>query len=222
MLQEFITDNRAELIDRCNRKSAKDDLPFARSERDGPGVPAFLDQLIDALRMEQVPAVSRAQVHRQERQTSDIGRAAAQRGAELLQRGYTIDEVVHEYGNVCQSVTELAIERMAQISNQEFRTLNRCLDDAIADAVTSYASAGNRVQGQQTRDVGNRLDALAEEHGKLLAAAHQAFSAIRAGNVGATGATGTLLLHALSELAHVVDRAITDLRREAAVASDAS
>lgn len=219
MLQEFITDNRAELIDRCNRKSAKDDLPFARSVRDGPGVPAFLDQLIDALRMEQVPAVSSAQVHRQERQTSDIGRAAAQRGAELLQRGYTIDEVVHEYGNVCQSVTELAIERMAQISNQEFRTLNRCLDDAIADAVTSYASAGKHVQGQRTRDVGNRLDALAEEHGKLLAAAHQAFSAIRAGNVGATGATGTLLVHALSELAHVVDRAITDLRSEVAVAS---
>lgn len=220
MLQEFIRDNRAELIDRCNRMGANDDLPFARSVGDGPGVPVFLDQLIDALRIEQVPAVSSAQVRRQELQTSDIGRTAAQRGAELLRRGYTIGEVVHEYGNVCQSVTELAIERMAQISNQEFRTLNRCLDDAIADAVTSYASAGKGVQGRRTRDVDDRLDAFADEHARLLAVADQAFSAIRAGNVGATGATGTLLLHALTELAHVVDRAITDIQSEAAVASD--
>ncbi len=222
MLDEFISINRTELIDRCNRKGARDQLPFARSAGDGPGVPIFFDQLIDALRKERTPTVVQAHVPRKTRQTSEIGRAAARRGAELLHRGYTIEEVVHEYGNVCQAVTELAIERMTQISNEEFRTLNRCLDDAIADAVTSYACAGKGLGEERANDVVDRLDALAEEHGRLLAVADQAFCAIRAGNVGATGATGSLLSHALAELGSVVDRAISDVRRAPVTESDES
>jgi hypothetical protein len=41
-------------------------------------------------------------------------------------------------GDVCQAITELAVELNAPISTDDFRTLNRCLDDAIAGAVTEY------------------------------------------------------------------------------------
>lgn len=222
MLDEFISINRTELIDRCNRKGARDQLPFARSAGDGPGVPIFFDQLIDALRKERTPTVVQAHVPRKTRQTSEIGRAAARRGAELLHRGYTIEEVVHEYGNVCQAVTELAIERMTQISNEEFRMLNRCLDDAIADAVTSYAFAGKHVAVDRTNDMHARLEVLSEEHKRLLGIANQAFSAIKAGNVGVTGATGSLLAHALTEMGSVVDRAITELRDASVAQPDGS
>src|SRR6202023_2773778 len=71
---------------------------------------------------------------------TEIGRAAALHGTELLRRGYSIDQVVHDYGDVCQSVTALAVEQAIPISTDEFRTLNRCLDDAIADAVASFGS----------------------------------------------------------------------------------
>jgi hypothetical protein len=43
------------------------------------------------------------------------------------------------YGDVCQSITDLAVETRAPISSDDFRTLNRCLDDAIAGAVTEFA-----------------------------------------------------------------------------------
>jgi hypothetical protein len=32
---------------------------------------------------------------------------------------------VHEYGDVCQSITDLAVELGAPISTDDFRTLNR-------------------------------------------------------------------------------------------------
>ncbi len=62
-------------------------------------------------------------------------------GAELLALGYSVDQVVHGYGDVCQAITALAVEREYEISTDDFRILNRCLDDAIADAVTSYGAA---------------------------------------------------------------------------------
>jgi hypothetical protein len=45
---------------------------------------------------------------------------------------------VHDYGDVCQAITELALAINAPISTDDFRMLNRCLDDAIAGAVTQY------------------------------------------------------------------------------------
>lgn len=47
-------------------------------------------------------------------------------------------EVVHGYGDVCQVITELAIEMNASVTVREFRTFNRLLDNAIADAVSSF------------------------------------------------------------------------------------
>ena len=59
-----------------------------------------------------------------------------------------MSEVVHDYGDVCQSITELAVEVNAPISTDDFRMLNRCLDDAIAVAVTEYG----RERNQSTSD----------------------------------------------------------------------
>jgi hypothetical protein len=69
---------------------------------------------------------------------SDVGTTAALHGGDLFREGYTIEQVVRDYGDVCQAVTKLAIETKAPISVDEFRTFNRCLDNAIAGAVTEY------------------------------------------------------------------------------------
>src|SRR5438045_9318904 len=69
---------------------------------------------------------------------TEIGEGAAEHGDELHRKGFTIDQVVHDYGDLCQAITELAVEQGAPIAVTEFRTLNRCLDDAIADAVTRF------------------------------------------------------------------------------------
>ena len=43
---------------------------------------------------------------------------------------------------MCQSITELAVQTDASISANDFRLLNRCLDDAIAGAVTVSPRGG--------------------------------------------------------------------------------
>src|SRR5512132_3767247 len=108
------------------------------------GIPLFFEQLIKTLRIEQTsePMQSRKVSGPSGGVTpalSEIGVTAARHGRELLQHGFTIDQVVHDYGDLCQAITELAVEHDAPIQVDEFRTLNRCLDNAIADAVTELA-----------------------------------------------------------------------------------
>src|SRR5436305_1625447 len=60
-------------------------------------------------------------------------------GRDLLGLGFTVSQVVHDYGDICQASTELAVDQNAPITTIEFHILNRCLDTAIADAVTEHA-----------------------------------------------------------------------------------
>lgn len=65
-------------------------------------------------------------------------------------KGYSIDQVVHDYGDLGQAVTELAVAKSASITNAEFRTLNACLDNAIARAVSEYG----RLCAQDVAEIG--------------------------------------------------------------------
>lgn len=143
--------------------------------------------------------------------STEIGRAAALHGAELLRRGFTVDQVVHDYGDVCQCVTALAGEQEEVISTDEFSTLNRCLDNAIADAVASFGSAHQTSIDRQAETLQQRLVVFSLEHRRLIDISIQSFNAIKTGNIGTIGATGTLLSHALEELRSLTDRALPDI-----------
>ena len=67
------------------------------------GVPVFLDQLVDALRLGLTSS-------------PEIGSSAVKHGHDLLLQGCTVSQVVHDYGDVCQSITDLALEKNAPIS----------------------------------------------------------------------------------------------------------
>jgi hypothetical protein len=213
MLHEFVTSNRTELIARCKDKVAKrlspSEIPLALDH----GVPLFLQQLVETLRVEQrEPHPAAFEVERSPSPT-EIGRAATVHGAEMLRRGYTVDQVVHDYGDVCQAVTELAGEYDELISTGEFRTLNRCLDNAIADAVTSFGSAHKVLLEDQAETLHERLHYYALEHRRLVDIALQAYTVIKSGQVGATGATSTLLVKTLEDLRSLTDRTLPEIHR---------
>jgi len=150
------------------------------------------------------------------RAPTKIGSTAALYGAELLRRGFAIDQVVHVYGDVCQSVTALAVEKNEPISTDEFRTLNRCLDNAIADAVTSFGSGQQTSIDRQAEGLKQSLIAFAAEHRQLVEIARSSLAAIQTGNIGISGATGTLLAHTLEELSTLTDRSLPDISLESA------
>src|SRR5688572_14943469 len=131
MLHEFLTLHRDDIIARTRAKVAVRTAPRPTKAELVNGVPLFLDQLVETLRCEEETAARTTSV--------DMAHSAALHGGELRRAGFTVGQVVHGYGDVCQAVTELAIELDSPISADEFRTLNRCLDEAIAQAVTEFA-----------------------------------------------------------------------------------
>jgi hypothetical protein len=214
MLHEFLTTNRLELITRCRDKVAKRFEPTESAATIDHGVPLFLQQLVETLRLEQDTHVRQGTDSEPTPAPTDIGRAAALHGAELLRRGFSVDQVVHDYGDVCQCVTALAVEQDVLISTDEFRTLNRCLDNAIADAVASFGSARQISIDRQAETLQQRLVIFAAEHRRLMDIAINSFAAIKTCNIGIGigGATGTLLAHALDELNSLTERTLPEIR----------
>jgi hypothetical protein len=157
----------------------------------------FLDQLLSELR--HGPSVGH-----------DIATTATQHGHDLLVRGYTVSQVVHDYGDVCQSVTELAAERHAPISTDDFRTLNRCLDDAIAGAVTEYGRECDHAGQRDVTIEGARRGAVARDLLKTIQISKVAFDAIKSGRVGAAGSTGTVLSLGLDTAHDLAERLVAE------------
>jgi hypothetical protein len=132
MLHELVTTNRAAIIAKTTEAAALRSSPVATGLIEN-GVPRFLSQLSQTLldevgRPTPVGAIDLA-----------IGEASSRHGAELLALGFTVSQVVHAYGDICQAVTEIAISQKAAISVEEFHILNRSLDAAIAGALTEHA-----------------------------------------------------------------------------------
>ena len=202
MLHEFLHKNRESLVDRCRRKVAARATPPATDLELSYGIPLFLDQLIDALRSEQSVGLGKA-----------ARVSAAQHGNELSRIGFTVDQVVYDYGDLCQAVTELAVEQGAAVTLDEFRLLNRCLDEAIADAVIEFGrQQHDQVNTDNVLAMNERLGFFAHELRNLVGTAILAVATMKKGSVGLAGATGALLDRSLNGLRDLIDRTLLDVR----------
>src|SRR6186713_457336 len=121
MLHTFLNSNREELVSRCRAKVAKRRAPRATEKELEYGIPAFLTQLTEILRQENLgsngESVSGPSESAEPSIDTGIGQTACIHGTELLLRGFTVDQVVHDYGDLCQAITELAIEGSVLITN---------------------------------------------------------------------------------------------------------
>jgi signal transduction histidine kinase len=200
MLHDFIAVNRDEIIRRCRGKVAMRSVPPPTPAAINHGVPVFLDQLVHALRLGQ-PS------------NPEIGRSAVQHGQDLLRQGFTVSQVVHDYGDICQAITELAVEMNAPISTADFGTLNRCLDDAIAGAVTEYGRASDQSAVDREAAQGiERLGYFAHELRNLINTATFAFDVLKTGNVGVGGSTRMVLDRSLVGLRALMGRSLAEVR----------
>ncbi|MEQ1727376.1 MAG: sensor histidine kinase, partial [Vicinamibacterales bacterium] len=199
MLSEFIALNRAKIITRCQAKVATRSIPPPSEEEINHGVPLFLDQLVELLESGG--------------NTVDIDRSAGQHGHDLLFQGLTVSQVVHDYGDVCQTITGLAVEMNAPISTEDFGTLNRCLDDAIASAVTRWTRESQQSHADRAaeRDT-ERVGFLVHEMRNLVNTAVIAFEVFKSGKVGVGGSTGAVLQRTLMALRDLIARSLEDIR----------
>ncbi len=197
MLFEFIAANRDALIELTRAKIATRLSPKATEVELMSGVPLFLDQLVDALKR---PLHS---------STETMDRSAAVHGAALLTLGYTVAQVVHDYGDICQAITELADAVDAPITTEEFQILNGCLDNAIAEAVTEYARLRERSMNAGETE---RSGAFAHELRNRIAVAQIAFTMIKAGRAPIGGSVASVVTRNLHGMTALINRLLVEVR----------
>jgi signal transduction histidine kinase len=218
MLHDFLTANRQELIDRCRSKVLDRSSAYRPVHELEYGITVFLDQLIRTLQIEQTLTPSDSRLVSGPSgggnlDLSEMGTSAAHHGRELMQQGVGIDQVVHDYGDLCQAITDMAFELGAPIDVDEFRTLNRCLDNAIAGAVSEYSNQREwLLSDQRAQALNERLGFLAHELRNDIHTATLAVSAMKAGGVGMAGATGAVLDRSLIRLRSLIDRSLAEVR----------
>lgn len=217
MMHQFLANNRDELARRCRVKVGCRAGRSATEKQLADGVPMFLEQLIRTLRIErsEKPLDSRrvSGPSGGGAALSEVSVSAAQHGKDLLALGLSVDQVVHDYGDLCQAITDLAVERDAPFSIDEFRTLNRCLDNAISDAVTEFSYQRDEiVEAASAQESRQKMGQFAHELRNLLGTASLAFSAAKAGNLSLSGATGSILERSLLSLEKLITSSLDDVR----------
>ena len=206
MLSEFLTTHRKTIIANSRAKVASRPAPRATPVELQTGIPLFLDQLVATLRVEESTGGTSSD--------HQIGLSAAKHGKALQQIGFTAAQVIHDYGDVCQAVTELAVELDAPIAPDEFRTFNRCLDEAMAEAITAFGRQRElTISGDETE----RLGFFAHELRNLLSNSMLAFEVLKSGSVGIGGSTGTVLGRNLTRMRDLIDRSLAEVRLQVGI-----
>ncbi len=201
MLHDFLSANRAAIVDRTRAKIRARETPSSGEGELKAGIALFFDQLVDTLRVLQ-PSSPAMVV------------SAADRGRALLNRGFTVTQVVHDYGDLCDAVTELARDANVAISAAEFHVFNRCFHDAIGQAVNEYTRAGPRSIAD---DGAARLEDLSHELRNALGAAALSFEVIKTGSVGLRGSTAALHDRSLRRAIALVDSSVARVRLDSGV-----
>ncbi len=203
MLREFIATYRNEILARARARVSGRNAPVATEAELIRALPSFLDQLGEALRK----ASSHEAIDH-----AEITSSATVHGGHRFQQGLTVGQVVHDYGDLCQVITGLAVEQDARVSVEEFQTLNLCLDDAIAGAVTAFSDQRERAIADEGTE---RLGVLAHEMRNVLNNAILSFASIKKGVVAPGGSTSAIHDRSLLRMHVLIDRSLADVRLEA-------
>ncbi len=197
MLLEFVITNRDEIVDRCRQGIAARAAPRPTDEEMAHGVPLFVDQLCERLRQTLHPSAALADT-------------ATRRSSTLMSRGFTIAQVIRDYGGICEAIIELAVEKSAPITAVEFQILSAALDSATTSAVAEYTRL-RETAGTE------RLGRLAHELRNALSSAVLAVDILKTGRVGIGGSTGAVLTRSLATLSSLIDRELAEVRLGAGV-----
>jgi signal transduction histidine kinase len=203
MLYEFLTANRPEIIARARARVKERTAPRPTDDELEKGIPLFLDQLVTILRQSTSPGLA----------SPELADAAARHGGELRAKGFSVSQVVSDYGDVCQVVTELAHETGAPITVEEYQTFNLCLDNATAQAVSEYGRVRERGRSE---DEARRLGELSHELRNRLNTAMLGFSAIRSGSSPVGGSVANVVWQSLESIRDLVSRSLTEVRLQSA------
>jgi signal transduction histidine kinase len=226
-LHNFLQINRDEILQLTEEKTRELAGTRRSSEQLKQGLPIFFEQLLGILLLER-PSLTESESSKSDAakgaansdeqaiamaggrpEEAEVAKASAVHGTEMFRLGYTLSHVVHAYGAMCQSITELAEKKNFPIAPNGFRDLNQCLDVAIAGAVTEFQRVG-ATQEKNRED--KHLGFLTHEMRNALTSATVSLQLVKRGTVGLNGNTGRVLEESLKRMEGLIDRSLTEIR----------
>jgi signal transduction histidine kinase len=230
MLPEFLKENKNEILEAARLESLSLAGVRATSDQLRLGLPVFFQHLVHILDYEKLKspaaisvkpdAIAREKAATESNEVAmamasghpediELAKSSGLLGVELLRLGYTLSHVVHIYGSLCQAITGLAVKKSINISALEFRNFNRCLDVAIAGAVTEF----QRLRELQKRaEEVKRCGFCAHELRNSLGSALMSFELIKSGEVGFSGSVGQILGQSLKRMEALIGRTLTEVK----------
>ena len=201
MLHDFLTEEREAILEiaRSGSREVQKGRTVSTGMDEGWGL--FYDELTELMRENEPFSFHNELGHHTA--------GATQRGKEYFQLGYSLSEVVHSYGFLCQAITSHATEMGTVISTREFQQLNLSLDTAIAEAVTEFDKwSKDHIDEQEVR----RLGHLAHELRNGIHNVMITLEMIKSGAVGAQSSTSHVLDKNLQRMIGLIDGAMTEVR----------
>jgi signal transduction histidine kinase len=209
MLYEFLIKERESILAQCKQATLENLGAKQTSVLMEDGLPVIFDQLVEVLRRDHTFGIGPESGQDAADNRTSATKAAKDQGKEYLRLDYTVSEVVHSYGALCQAITGTASHKNFKITSTEFRHLNLALDTAIAEAVTEFQKV--QTEAVSVAEV-KRLGFLAHELRNSLMSASLALEMIESGGVGIRSATSSVLGRSLQRMKELIDTSLTEVR----------
>jgi signal transduction histidine kinase len=218
MLHDLLTANHHEIVAATRARMRLRPSPVMTGDELPDGIPLCLRKLVEILRLESSATPFSAEA------TDD---SASVHGGARVALGGNLSQVVHDYGDLCQAVMQVAVQHGAAITIAEFQVLDRCLVTAIDEAVTEHArlSAAARTSEECARADHaaatwtsaemQRAGGVVHEVRDMLNTALFAFEALKRGAVAINGSTSAVLGRSLLNLRDFVNSMLADISVQA-------
>jgi signal transduction histidine kinase len=167
-------------------------------------LPRFLDELVSSLEMS-----GRALHALAPMPTGPLRTIAVAHGEQRMRLGFSIDEVVREYGLLHEAILELAEESGYVPRAAEQRVLARAISRATAAAVSEYA---RRRDDDLQRQSAEHFGFLAHELRNPLTSARVACDLLLRASQGQADRAGGVLSRSLSRLSELIDHSLIAAR----------
>lgn len=199
VLRGFVVQNFDELVSRAKAIAAARRVQAASAPGPERGVSRLLAQLQETLRKEAGTAVP----------DGEIGSDGARYARTPLEQGWPVAQVIRDHGAVRQAMTELVAAKGAAIGPEQLGLMNRCLDDALAEAVAEYARLKGEAASHRETE---RLGQVGHDLRTHLQTALLSFRALKTGSVDIGGSAGDALGRSLVRLRDLVGTRLSEAR----------
>lgn len=208
MLHQFLTDHRAEILERCIGK-LKQDMPERAEEDLEQGIATFLDEVLRALQRDSGALVS---------SPLPQGSETAARLGEARQRaGHRASKVPEIFAAISSSLGTIGKDYGLSITAEEYEAFNRCLDTGVATSIENY---WKRERADEDARLTERVGFLAHELRNALSSAVMAFKVLEKSAAAMQGVSADVLARSLLRMEALVARALGDVQLEVGITAE--